>query len=143
MTFKHFKRRTFITKKLVWLFLVFHSTPWLCWTFLFTSNVFSSGQPQCYLNFNESSYKQSFMCSLTLFRMDLFGAAQGWGGAKRFPLPKICHTYPTMMKLGTRIPTLKEIQKLYKSRDTPLEFCWNQHFFTGNQRILLYQEIQI
>ena len=31
--------------------------------------------------------------------MGLFGAAHGWGG-KKAPLPKICHTYPTMMKLG-------------------------------------------
>ena len=44
------------------------------------------------------------------------------------PLPKSCHTYPTMMKLGTLIPYLKEIQKIYKSRDTPFEFCWHQHF---------------
>ena len=29
-----------------------------------------------------------------------------------------------------------------ESRDTPLEFCWNQCFFTENQQILLYQEIQ-
>ena len=29
-------------------------------------------------------------------------------------LPKICLTYPTMMKLGTVIPYLKKIQKLYK-----------------------------
>ena len=28
-------------------------------------------------------------------------------------LPKICHTFPTMMKLGTAIPYLKEIQKIY------------------------------
>ena len=48
-----------------------------------------------------------------------------------------------MMNLGTVIPYLKKIQKLYESRDTPLEFCWHQHFFTGNQQILLYQEIQI
>ena len=27
------------------------------------------------------------------------------------PLPKICHTYPTMMKLGTVIPYLKKFQK--------------------------------
>ena len=26
---------------------------------------------------------------------------EGGGGAKRASLPKICHTYPTMMKLGT------------------------------------------
>ena len=57
--------------------------------------------------------------------MDLFGAAP-----KR-PLlpPKICHTYPMMMKLGTVIPYLKKIQKIYKFRDTPFEFCWHQHFF--------------
>ena len=35
------------------------------------------------------------------------------GGAKR-PLPKICHAYPTMMKLGTVIPYLKKIQKIDK-----------------------------
>ena len=28
-------------------------------------------------------------------------------------LPKICHTYPTMMKLGTVRPYLKKIQKMY------------------------------
>ena len=43
------------------------------------------------------------------------------------PLPKICHTYPTIMKIG--IPYLKNIQKIYKSSHTPVEFCWHQHFF--------------
>ena len=47
----------------------------------------------------------------------------GEGGAKRPPLPKICHTYPIKMKLGTVIPYLKKIKKIYESRDTPLEFC--------------------
>ena len=56
--------------------------------------------------------------------MGIFGAGHGWGGgAKWSPLPKIYHTYPKMMKLGTVIPYLKKIQKMYKSRDTPLEFC--------------------
>ena len=32
------------------------------------------------------------------------------------------------VKLGTVIPYLRKIQKLYKSRDTSLEFCWHQHF---------------
>ena len=41
-----------------------------------------------------------------------------------------------MMKLGTHLPDLKKIQKIYKSHDTPLESCWHQ-------QILLYQEIQI
>ena len=53
--------------------------------------------------------------------MGLFGAALGWsgggGGAKRPPLPKICHTYPTMIQHDTIIPYLKKIQKIYKSRD--------------------------
>ena len=58
-------------------------------------------------------------------------------------LPNICHTYPTMMKPGPVIPYLKKTQKLYESRDTLLEFWWHLHFFTGNQKILLYQEIQV
>ena len=42
---------------------------------------------------------------LTLVRMGFFGAAHGWGrGQKGPPVPKICHTYPTMMKLDTVIP---------------------------------------
>ena len=46
------------------------------------------------------------------------------GGSQKDPLslPKICHTYPTMLKLGTVIPYLKKIQKLCKSRDTRLKF---------------------
>ena len=48
---------------------------------------------------------------LTLFRMGFFGAAHGWGEG---PLPKICHTYPTMMKLGKFIPYPKKIEKIYE-----------------------------
>ena len=81
--------------------------------------------------------------SLTLFRLGIFEAAHGWGWGKNASLPKICHTYPTMMKHRTVIPYLKKIQKIYESRDTTPEFCWHQHFFNRNQQILLYQEIQI
>ena len=49
-------------------------------------------------------------------------------------LPKICHTYPAMMKLGTVILYLNTIQK---SRYTLLEFCW-QYFFTVNLELLSY-----
>ena len=69
------------------------------------------------------------------------GGGRGWG-TKGLP-PKIFHTYPTVMKLGIVIPYLKKTKTMYESRDTPLEFCWHQCFFTGNQQILLYQEIQI
>ena len=41
---------------------------------------------------------------LTLFMMCLFGADHGRA-------PKICHTYPTKMKLDTVIPYLKKIQR--------------------------------
>ena len=37
------------------------------------------------------------------------------GEAKKVPLPKICHTCPTMMKLGTAIPCPKKIQKIHES----------------------------
>ena len=59
---------------------------------------------------------------LTLFRMGFFGATHGWGG-ERPPLFKICHTYPTLMKIGAVKPYLKKIQNLHKSRDTPLDLC--------------------
>ena len=65
-----------------------------------------------------------FTTFFTLFRMGIFGAAHGWWGQKALPPhPKICRRYPTMMKLGTVIPYLKKIQKIYKSRHTPPEFC--------------------
>ena len=40
----------------------------------------------------------------------------------------------------TVIPYPKNIQKMHKSCDTPLD-CWHQHVFTENQQIFLYQEI--
>ena len=36
------------------------------------------------------------------------------------PLPKICHTYATMMKPGTVIPYLKKIQKFINHVTYPL-----------------------
>ena len=72
--------------------------------------------------------------------MDFSGADHG-GGVFLPPFPKICQTYPTMMKFGTVIPHLRKIKKNYKSRDTFSEFCWHQYFLTGNQQILLHQEI--
>ena len=35
----------------------------------------------------------------------------GGGRSKRLTLPKICHTYPAMMKLGTVVPYLKKVPK--------------------------------
>ena len=66
---------------------------------------------------------------LALCRMGFFRAGHGFVGeeAKRLLL----------------YLTPKKIQNLFESRDTPLDLCWHQNIFTGNQQILLYQEIQI
>ena len=92
--------------------------------------------------FEECKFFPDFLNMLTLFGMGFLGATKEWGD-KKASLPKICHTYPTMIKLRIFIPYLKKIQKLYESYDTTLEFCWHQHFFTRNQQILPYQEIHI
>ena len=56
---------------------------------------------------NGPQNRQTEIFVLTLFRMGFFGAAHAWS-----PLPKICRTYPTMMKLGTVIPYLRKIQEI-------------------------------
>ena len=53
----------------------------------------------------------------------LFWGSSRMGGNKKAPLPKICYTYPTIMKLGTVTPYPKKIRKINESRDTPLDFC--------------------
>ena len=58
--------------------------------------------------------KRSSFSWLTLFRVGLFGTAHRWGGGgggKKAPLPQTCHIYPTMIKLCTVIPYLKEDPK--------------------------------
>ena len=59
--------------------------------------------------------------------MGFFGAAHGGegggGGCKKASLPKICHTHPAIMRLGTVIPYLKKIRKIYELLDAPPEFC--------------------
>ena len=52
--------------------------------------------------------------SLTQFRLGLFMGAYRWEDQNN-PLPKIFHTYPTMMKLFTVISYLKKIKKKHIS----------------------------
>ena len=89
--------------------------------------------------------------SLTIFRMGFFGATQGW----KAPLSKICHTYPTSMKLGKVIPYLRKIEKICASRDTPHcitmfsqeigKFCYIRKYRlqTQNLRIILVNMVTI
>ena len=39
--------------------------------------------------------------------------SKSYSGWKKGHLPKICHTYPTMVKPGTVVPYLKKIQKSF------------------------------
>ena len=94
-------------------------------------------------------FKAAFAIELTLFRTGLLGAVHGWGGGSKKPLPRT----PTSLKSVTHILQWWNLAQLYltssRSKNiwitwhtTPLEFCWHQHFFIGNQQILQYQEIQ-
>ena len=47
-----------------------------------------------------------------------------WMGMLKSLLCKICQIYPAIIKLGTVTPYLKKIEKIHKSCDTPLEFCY-------------------
>lgn len=74
--------------------------------------------------------------TLNPFKMCLFGAAQGCGGlggvweSKRAPpAANVCYTYHTVIKLGADVSYLKQIQKLYKSPETPFDFGWYKDLF--------------
>ena len=69
--------------------------------------------------------------------MELFFETDHGLGNQKGLLPKICLTYPTMNTHGTVITYQKKIQKVHKSRDTPLDFCCHQYFFKESQEILL------
>ena len=86
-----------------------------------------------------------------IFRVTNIWPYSGWvfsglltdGQARKAPIPKFYHTYPTMMKLDTVIPYLKKFQKIYKSCDISSA---NIRIFSPEkilQQLLFYQEIQI
>ena len=80
---------------------------------------------QCFIN-------PSFIFCLTLFRMDIFGPAHGWGrGQEDCPfLKSVTHTLKWWNL--ARLYYLKKIQKIKESRYTHPEFSSHQHYFTGN-----------
>ena len=63
---------------------------------------------------------EMFVVNINSFQLLTSRGYSRIGGAKKVDLPKICQTYPSMMKLDTVISYLKKIQKLYESRDAPL-----------------------
>ena len=70
---------------------------------------------------------------LTLLKMGLFGL-------QKAPLPKICHTYSTMIKVGTGIPCLEKIQKSFKSYDTPHLSSADTSIFPGMRNFCYFKK---
>ena len=100
---------------------------------IFTENIYSACNPmQIVVSYKhvlifleerlKFSHFEGSIIPLTLFMIGLFRVVHGWdsgGGAKK-SLPQICHTYSIMMKLGTVIPYLKKIKKIFESREALL-----------------------
>ena len=54
---------------------------------------------------------------------------KGGGGGEKVPPSLKSVTHILQWWNLVVIPYLKKIQKMYESRDTPIESCWHQHFF--------------
>ena len=80
---------------------------------------------------------------LTLFMISFLEAVHGWVVSKNGPLSKWYQTYHSIMKLGTVIPSQMNIQKNIWVTWHPLDFFCYNHFFTGYQQCLFYQETNI
>ena len=74
-------------------------------------------------------YKVLKFCILTLFRMGFFGAVQGLEGDQKGPLPKICHTYPTMMKLGSCTLPKEDLKSIWITWHTPWLLLTSAFFY--------------
>ena len=97
-----------VTQKSWWL----HLFTW-CLHFLLSSSYLISSYPLI-LKFFYFFFLIIIYLTSTLFTLinksNILLLTDKGGERKRPPLPKICHTYPTKMKLGTVIPYLKKIQ---------------------------------
>ena len=80
--------------------------------------------PLCFVKFEVISLSK---VSSRIFYLTLFGVADGWGGrGKKSHFPKICHTYPTIKKLGNY--TLPKEEPKAISRNTDID-CILMHNF--------------
>ena len=79
-------------------------------------------------------FYNSRQISLTLF-MD--------GGGQKSPLPKICHTYHKMVKLGTVIPYLKKIKKYINHMTHPLSSADISFFYRKSANFVLHLPVLI
>ena len=63
------------------------------------------------VNLFSASFLETNSIQINPIQDGLFRARSQMEGGGKAPLSKICHTYPTMMQLGTVIPYLQKIQK--------------------------------
>ena len=86
-----------------------------------------------------------FACTFNPLQDELFrGCSLIWkgGGDRKAPIPKICHTYPTMMKLGTVVPPKEDSKNIW----IMWHILWvllTSAFFHQKSANFAYQEIQI
>ena len=73
---------------------------------------------------------------------DAYDREQGGGRLEDPRSPKPV-THPTMKKLGTQYTSLEDKKKHINYVTHLLSSARYQHFFTGNQQLSLYQEMQI
>ena len=85
-------------------------------------NIAFLSRTKVYLNYKSIVLSRTKVYFLNPIQDGLFRGCSRMGRGGGF-LPKIRHTYPTMIKLGTVIPCLRKIQKKFKPRDRSLEFC--------------------
>ena len=64
-----------------------------------------------------------FLVNFNPIQGGLFQGCSLIGEGNKAPGPKICHTYPMKMKLGSFISYLKNIKKIYELRNKSIAFC--------------------
>ena len=73
--------------------------------------------------------KQLELLNINSIQDGSFRGCSRMGVGPKGTLPKMCRTYPAKIKLCMVINYLKKTKKIYGSQDSPLRFCWHQHFF--------------
>ena len=107
--------------KRFYMFEIFHTKSTYVCIFVCAYN---RQQRKCYVFVN---YHVSV--SFQLYSRWAFSECSRTGQEHKSPLPKICHTNPTMIKLGTVIPYLKKIQEIYESCSTSHWILLTSAFF--------------
>ena len=84
-------------------------------------------------------------CLFISIQDETFWGYSRMGKGKKSPCPpwSLPHIYYNDETWHSYNLPIEDLKGIYESRDTPLNFCWYQHIFTGNQQTLLYYKKQI